>query len=141
MLEINFSQNDIAPEDMPAINSLVAQLSSTPKNITFEQIQKVMKSGFIFTARNNNNLVGITTLTLIHKPTASFGTVEDVVVDKNFRQMGIAKSLMNQLIKKAKELGLNYIDLTSSPKKEVANKLYPSLNFQLRKTNYYRLSL
>jgi len=141
MPKINFSQNDITIDDMPAVNYLMTQLSSTPKNIAFEQIQKVMKNGIIFTARNKGTLIGMATLTFINKPTAFFGTTEDVIVDINFRRMGIAKSLINQLIKKAREMGLNYIDLTSRPEREVANKLYSSLNFELRKTNYYRLSL
>ena len=140
MSEIKYSQNDITAEDMPAINSLMAQLLSTPKNIDYQQIQDVMENGVIFTARNEGNLIGMGTLTFIRKPSAFFGTIEDVVVDKDFRRMGIGKSLMNQLIEKFKGLGMDYIELTSSPKREAANKLYLSLNFELRKTNCYRLT-
>jgi ribosomal protein S18 acetylase RimI-like enzyme len=81
------------------------------------------------------------TLTFIYKPTAFFGTTEDVVVDESFRGKGIARKLMNELIKKAQELGMKQIDLTSNPARESANKFYLSLNFNLRQTNCYRLTL
>lgn len=141
MSEIKFSQNDITPEDMDAFNSLLAQLSSNPKIANFDHISNVMKNGVLFTARNEGALVGMATLTFIHKPTAFFGTIEDVVVDEKFRSQGIAKTLMNQVIQKAKALGMDRIDLTSKPTREKANIFYSSIGFEKRDTNVYRLKL
>lgn len=141
MSEIKFSQNDVELEDMELFNSLLAQLSSNPKIANFDHISNVMKNGVIFTAKNKEILVGIATLTFIHKPTAFFGTIEDLVVDEKFRSQGIAKSLMNQMIQKAKELGMDRIDLTSKPTREKANIFYSSIGFEKRDTNVFRLKL
>lgn len=141
MSDIKFSQNDVTLDDMKDITLLLSQLSSSFKKTTYEHIQKVMQNGIIFTARNDGVLVGMATLTFIYKPTAFFGTTEDVVVDKSFRGKGIAKNLMTELIKKARALEMKQIDLTSKPQRESANNFYLSLNFNLRQTNCYRLIL
>ncbi|MFZ2975052.1 MAG: GNAT family N-acetyltransferase [Candidatus Moraniibacteriota bacterium] len=141
MSEIKFSQNDVKPEDMEAFNSLLTQLSSNPKIATFDHISNVMKNGVIFTARNEDALVGMATLTFVYKPTAFFGTIEDVVVDEKFRSQGIAKTLMNQMIQRGKDLGMDRIDLTSKPIREKANLFYCSIDFEKRDTNVYRLKL
>ncbi|MFA6160437.1 MAG: GNAT family N-acetyltransferase [Parcubacteria group bacterium] len=141
MIEIKFSENDVELEDMDRINYLLTQLSTNSKIATHDHISNVMKNGAIFTARNEGVLVGMATLTFIYKPTAFFGTTEDVVVDEKFRSQGIAKSLMNQMILKAKEIGMDRIDLTSKPTREKANAFYSSIGFEKRDTNVYRLKL
>jgi ribosomal protein S18 acetylase RimI-like enzyme len=141
MPEIKFSQNDITPNDLREINSLLRQLSSHPKTIDYDRISNITKNGIIFTARHEGIIVGMATLTFIYKPTAFFGTTEDVVVDENFRRMGIARKLMLNLIETAKEKKMDCIELTSRPSRQAANNFYLSLDFKIRETNCYRLTL
>ncbi|MDO9231699.1 MAG: GNAT family N-acetyltransferase [bacterium] len=141
MPEIKFSQNDVKPEDMDEFNSLMAQILTHPKTIAYEHLLKVMQNGILFTARNKGTLVGISTLAFAYKPSVFFGTIEEIVVDEKFRSQGIAKTLMNQMIQKAKEIGMDRIDLTSKPIREKANLFYASIGFEKRDTNVYRLKL
>lgn len=141
MSEIKFSQNDIKPEDMEAFNSLMAQILTHPKAIAYDHLLKVMQNGVLFTARNEGTLVGISTLAFAYKPSVFFGTIEEIVVDEKFRSQGIAKTLMNQMIQKGKDLGMDRIDLTSKPIREKANLFYTSIGFEKRDTNVYRLKL
>jgi len=47
-------------------------------------------------------------------------------------------ALMTGLLDLAVSKGLEFVDLTSRPSREVANGLYQSLGFKLRETNCYR---
>ena len=128
MSEIKFSQNDVKPEDMEAFNSLMAQILTHPKTIIYDHLVRVMQNGILFTARNNDTLVGISTLAFAYKPSVFFGTIEEIVVDEKFRSQGIAKTLMNQMIQKGKDLGMDRIDLTSKPIREKANIFYSTIS-------------
>jgi ribosomal protein S18 acetylase RimI-like enzyme len=45
------------------------------------------------------------------------------------------------MIDQARTLGCKTIDLTSRPSREVANRLYARVGFELRETNVYRYEL
>ena len=67
--------------------------------------------------------------------------IEDVVVDKNHRGLGLGKRLLRFVHERAKELGVGSLILTSAPRRVEANGLYRSLGYELRDTNAYRLNL
>ena len=69
------------------------------------------------------------------------GWIEDVVVDKNHRGLGLGKRLLRFVHERAKELGVGSLILTSAPRRVEANGLYRSLGYELRDTNAYRLNL
>jgi ribosomal protein S18 acetylase RimI-like enzyme len=75
---------------------------------------------------------------------ASFATttgnhcrIEDVVVDEKHRGKGLGRRLMSKTIEALREMNVKRVELTSRPSRTVANKLYRSLGFKLRKTNVY----
>lgn len=67
--------------------------------------------------------------------------VEDVVVHPDHQGKGLGKKIMKHVVGEAKKKGVKHIDLTSSPKRIAANKLYQKLNFEPRDTNVYRLKI
>lgn len=137
---IVISENNIAQDDVDRVNELMLQLSPAPKKLDFEKIQKVMDGGLIFAARNEEGLIiGMASLIPARKLFAYFGTIEDVIVDENSRGLGLGKALTNKIIERAKELQMDYLDLTSSPEREAANGLYRSVGFEKRNTNVYRM--
>jgi len=69
------------------------------------------------------------------------GVVEDVVVDKNYRRMGLGTKLMEKLLEKGKELKVFAVELTSNPQREGARRLYQKLGFELLETGVFRLTL
>lgn len=137
MPEIIFSEK-IFPEDLSEIHALLSQLTGEPNQAEFSLLSEVMEKGHIFAARDSGKLIGMATLTIITKPTARFGTVEDVIVDKKYRGQGLGRKLMDKLMEKVAELGLDYIELTSRPSRIEANNLYRKMGFELRETNVYR---
>ena len=86
-------------------------------------------------------IAGILTIAVYRVPTGVRSIIEDVVVDQNFRRLGIAVALLKAAIEYARELGVDGISLTSNPKREAANHLYQALGFERRETNSYYLKL
>ena len=122
---------------------LLSQLTSSKLSFSQKDLERIVasNSSILFTALDetlNNRIVGILTLVLVDIPTGMLAKIEDVVVDKDARGKGIGETMTLVAIQKAKELGITKIDLTSNPKREVANRLYQRLGFKQRTTNVYR---
>jgi len=132
------------PQDVEELNHLLQQLSKTARSVDHEKLTNILKETTIFVARdteNKNKMVGTATLTHITKLTADFGTLEDVVIDENYRKQGIATQLIEEVTKEAKKHNMWYVELTSRPTRVEANKLYQKLGFEERETNIYRINL
>lgn len=129
---------------LKAFKKLIPQLTGEQERYpTREELQKVIQSkdAFIFIAKENNEIIGTLTLAFYHIPSGKRAWIEDVVVDESARGKGVAASLMNHAISVVRENGIRKIDLTSRPFRKAANKLYLKLGFEIRDTNYYRLTL
>ncbi len=143
MIEYRKLKNDEVEQYIKEINLLYGQLSSHHKEISSERLYAVLGSenSFVTGAFDGQKLVGVGSLHIVKMIGGSKGLIEEVVVDGNYRRQGIAKTLMHKIIEEGKTLGLKYLDLTSNPKREAANKLYQSLGFDLRGTNCYRFNI
>lgn len=139
-----FYENDVAvlETNIRNINALIRQLSSGAKRISWKHLKKVTDNSIIFAVMNGSlDVIGMATLTKAYKPTGFFGTMEDVIVDKNYRGKGMGSKLIKLILKKAKKLGMSYVEFTSNPKRIIANKLYQRLGAEKRETNVYRFTL
>lgn len=123
-----------------AIENLIPQLSSTSKIPSKTDLETIVNSNstYLFIAEENNNILGALTLVFNKIPTGEKAWIEDVVVDKLARGKGVGKSLTQFAIDYAISKGVTKIDLTSSPERIAANKLYQKLGFKKRTTNVYR---
>lgn len=142
MVEYEFCV-DQRDNDIEAINHLLSLLTSNSKKLNPLELDNVCRNSKFLVARvgTEKMIIGMATLAVIEIPTGRFGMIEDVVVDDQFRGQGIGKSLVMELIKEAKALGLERVDLTSNPKRLVANQMYQDLGFSKVDTNFYRLKL
>lgn len=138
MIEIervrNSSQNII-----DALNSLLSQLGAD--YILCESLlNQIIESenNYLFVAKDKEQIVGTLTLVFCPIPTGLKAWIEDVVVDEKQRGRGIARMLVERAIDVAKDRGVSSLNLTSRPEREAANRLYQSLGFDIRKTNFYR---
>ncbi len=131
-------------ELLDTLNKLMRQLSSSISPLTNSYLSSVLSvpSFSLFVAKDDSNtIIGAGSLIVFEMLSGKRGTLEDLVIDENQRGKGIGKMLMNEMIKKAREEGVKYIDLTSRPSRVAANHLYQSLGFEKRETNVYRLML
>jgi ribosomal protein S18 acetylase RimI-like enzyme len=95
----------------------------------------------LIVARVDGKIVGMLTLITFPTVTRTRAHVEDVVVDAAARGHGVGSALLREAERLAREAGAQWVDLTSRPAREAANRLYRSYGFELRETNAYRLRL
>jgi len=128
-----------------AINKLLKQLDNTATLLTKEDIKNMIASpaNRLFVARRSDNkeIVGMITLIIYRIPVWKKGWIEDLVVDKKYRNKGIATRLIQHAIENAKADRVLSLNFTSRPEREVANRLYERLGFEKRNTSVYWIKL
>lgn len=124
---------------------LLEQVTVDAQELTDEHFQYLVNdpSTHLFVAKRveDDAIVAMATLIVYRIPYKMKAQLEDVVVDEAVRGKGIGKYMLNYVIEKAKEFGVKSLNLTSSPRKDIANKMYMSLGFEKRETNAYRKNL
>ena len=93
------------------------------------------------TIDDNGVVVGLATVAVLPLASGLRATIEDVVVDSDYRGNGIGRALVEHCVELAREAGCISIHLTSAPFREEANRLYQRLGFSLLTTNPYGLAL
>lgn len=144
MLKItHLTQKDLSAINISQVNDLIQQLSNHNPGYTQASFSQFLSQANLYqlAAFVDDKVIGLASLFIIQKIEVKVGLVEGVVVDEKHRGQGIGEAMMRLLIKKAQQLELDHIDLTSNPKRIAANKLYQKLGFYKRKTNVYRLKL
>jgi ribosomal protein S18 acetylase RimI-like enzyme len=130
-------------QEAEALSRLLAQVSSRAAPLTPERVREVLRtpSTSVLVAKIDGKIVGMALLLTLTTLAGDTGYVEEVVVDKAARGQHLSTALMQSLLDLAAEKGLQFVDLTSRPSRDIANNLYQSLGFQLRATHCYRHSL
>lgn len=142
-------------KELRELSSLMKQLKGQKCIVTEKDIRTAAAHSHVLFVHTKNKLrrrgtrewidmgeiIGLALLIPVHKIDGRCGLIEEVVVDKQYRRLGVGRSMMDALIDRAHSLGLRYLDLTTRPKRKEANNLYPSLGFVKRNTNAYRLGL
>lgn len=135
-----------------AFARLIPQLSSSAAVPGREEIAEVLSSpgttvllALIDRAPDTHGgewaVVGTLTLLIFRIPTGTRAWIEDVVVDRSVRGLGVGEALVSAAVERAGLVGTRTVELTSRPAREAANRLYQRVGFELRETNVYRLKL
>ncbi|WP_218754203.1 GNAT family N-acetyltransferase [Polaribacter sp. R2A056_3_33] len=128
---------------LKAFIKLIPQLSTSCILPNQKDLEDIVSSGntMLFIAEENNNVLGTLTLVFNKIPTGNKVWIEDVVVDNAARGKGVGEKLTQFAIEFTANKGIKSINLTSSPGRIAANKLYQKLGFIKRETNVYRLTI
>tara|TARA_R110000868_G_scaffold369110_1_gene632330 strand:+ start:516 stop:956 length:441 start_codon:yes stop_codon:yes gene_type:complete len=126
-----------------AFKKLIPQLSSSRTLPNKKDLEGIVNSNnaILFIAEENNVILGTLTLVFNKIPTGDKVWIEDVVVDNAARGKGIGKELTLFAIEYVRKKDIKSINLTSSPDRVAANKLYQKLGFVKRVTNVYNLKV
>ena len=136
-------EETLTSSDLPELNKLLPQLSSKLQ-LTSSQLDTILQSScikFSVIRDESKKLIGVASLIFSDTMHGRVGHVEDVVVNGEYRGLGLGKKIIQNLIDLARALNIKHLDLTSKPDRETANALYQKLGFQKRDTNVYRLKL
>ena len=123
-----------------AFAELVPQLSRSSSPPTAEELNKIVahEASTILLASEGKTILGSMTLVLFPIPTGMRARIEDVVVDERARGRGVGEALNRRALAIAVNAGAKTVDLSASPSREAANRLYRRLGFVTRETNIYR---
>ena len=112
---------------LKAFKKLIPQLTGDPERYpTREELEEVIQSEdtLVFVAKENDEILGTTTLALYRIPSGIKAWIEDVVVDESARGKGVSVAVMNHAMDAARQIGVEKVDLTSQPFRVAANNLY-----------------
>lgn len=94
----------------------------------------------LFAAYDDDDIVGMLTLTCCHTLSCSKYWIEDVIVDDLCRGKGVGRALVKAAVKHVKSLDDNsVIYLTSNPSRVSARALYRSEGFEEYETGVFRM--
>jgi protein-tyrosine phosphatase len=132
---------ELTEELVDAFARLIPQLSSSALPVGRQELAAVLANPctYLMIARDEaGEINGTLTLVTFRIPTGTRAWIEDVVVDESVRGRGVGEALSRAAVDIASDLGARTVELTSRPSREVANRLYQRLGFELRDTNVYR---
>ena len=86
---------------------------------------------------DEGRILGTLTLVLYRVSSGLKARIEDVIVDEAARGQGVGEALVREGMRRATELGVRTVELTSMPYRESANRLYRRLGFVRKPTNVY----
>jgi ribosomal protein S18 acetylase RimI-like enzyme len=129
---------EATPELVETIERLLPQLSEARTPPTLEELSETVAGETLLVALDDDGEV-LGTLTLVSYRVSSGpkARIEDVIVDHAARGQGIGEALVRDAMRRATELGVRTVELTSMPYRESANRLYRRLGFVRRPTNVY----
>lgn len=130
----------VTAEVTAAFEKLIPQLNTSSPLPTFKELESLISSGntYLFAGIENDIIMGTISVVIYQIPTGRKAWIEDVIVDKSARGQGYGKQLMLHALEFLKTKDVLFVNLTSHPSREAANKLYHNMGFNLRETNVYR---
>lgn len=126
--------------DLEAVRALVLQLDSTA-TVNERSLYQAIVEGYVSTAYEDGKLVGMGWIFPRQTMLRRQAVVEDMIVDPSQRGKGLGEKILHDLLRWAKEQGVEMVELTTNPKRIAANSLYQKVGFQLHITNHYLLDL
>ena len=130
-------------ELLEALIALLSQLNPKLKPLTVERLSGVISdpATTLLVVSDGVRIVGAAAVLVYATPAFVKARIEDVVVDEHSRGQGVGEALVRRCIEVARERGAEIVELQSARWRDVANRLYPRIGFQLRESNLYRLEL
>jgi ribosomal protein S18 acetylase RimI-like enzyme len=130
----------MTPEIVAGFERLLPQLAPRAPQLGARELGEIVAgpATTLFVARREDMIVGAVTLVVFRIPSGLRARIESLVVDAGARGGGVGAALCRVALERARERGADTVDLTSSPSREAANRLYHRLGFAQRTTNVYR---
>lgn len=97
------------------------------------------RNSYIFLAKVDGVVAGMVTLNITITLRGAYGTINDLVVDQVYRGQGLGRKLMEAAHEVAWCGPCTHINLTSSPHRETAHRLYQDMGYTIKETGVFRL--
>ena len=134
--------NQSVPSNFPEILNLYKQLWDNWQYFNEEKLKTIYQTDLetarkqYLVARKDKKIVGVCSLSTTNNwHYLKVTEIEELIVDKSYRNQGIGKMLLNKAVNIAKEKGCYRVELHSNLKRIDAHKFYESNGFE--KGSYY----
>ena len=134
----------VTPDLVAAFAELVPQLSPGRAPPSGAELEKILRDDrvHLFVARSSDGAIhGAVALVFYRVPTGIRARIEDLIVSRSRRGLGLGRALMVCAMQAARDGQAHVLDLTSNPSRTRANALYKQLGFRRWETSVYRLEL
>jgi len=109
--------------------------------IAEEDLEEMKSQPNVWFIELKEEIVALAIVSFVISLTRRTLTIEDFIVDKNYRKQGYGKRLMQQIIDFAKSKYIHCIDISCKKENYPARRLYEKMGFKNRKQVSYRLWL
>lgn len=132
----------VTDSEISDIHFLMRQLSANAELPSRDKFSELLndRNLVVLGAFDGERIVGTLSLVFYRLISGTRARIEDVVVHENSQGLGVGRLLCQYAIEIYHASGARTLDLTSTPKRLAANRLYLSLGFIERETNVYRLN-
>lgn len=137
---VKFIKKRFGHLDILELGNLVHQLDESAV-VNEQSLYRALLNGHVARVYRRGLLIGMGWIFVRQTLLRKQAVIEDMVVDERYRGRGIGRKILEQLIRWARNEGVEVIELTSSQRRIVANNLYRSAGFKLHPTNHYLLKL
>jgi len=136
---------EATPEIEAALARLLPQLNATLPLPTMERLRALVAdpAATLLVARDGDEIIGTATVIVYTTPFWIKARLDEVVVDQSARGKGVGEAIVHACLDVARDRGAQVAELQSGrgPARDVANRLYRRMGFQLRDSNLYRFTL
>jgi len=136
---------EATPEVEQALSRLLPQLNATLPLPTMDRLRALMAdpAATLLFARDGDEIIATATVIVYTTPFWIKARLDEVVVDQSARGKGVGEAIVRACLDVARERGAQVAELQSGrgPARDVANRLYRGMGFQLRDSNLYRFTL
>jgi len=136
---------EATPALQQALARLLAQLNPILPPPDLQRLQRLLADPDVtlLVARDDEKIVGTTTVIVYTTPFWIKARLDEVVVDEPARGKGVGEDLVKAALDVARERGAQIAELQSGrmPARQAAHRLYERLGFQLRSSDLFRISL
>ena len=124
--------------DFGEATKLINQLDPSAQ-VSEDSFFRSQLNGYMSRKYLDDKLVGIGWIYPRRTALRSQAVIEDVVVDQAYRGQGHGEWITRDLLKWARDNGIQVVELTSGSHRVAANNLYKKVGFVLHPTNHYLL--
>lgn len=121
------------------VSELFKQLSPNKRQSRLNEVLTENNKVSVLACFIGDRIVGIASMAVYRVISGSKGWIEDVVVDKDYRGMGIGRKLIEKLLAISIEQQLIEVLLFTEEHRTSAIELYEKLGFNKRDSNIYIL--
>ena len=135
------TKSDLNPTLQKEVSDLFRKLGGNMKQVDLKEVLNENNRATFACCWQSHRIIGMALMCQYSVISGTKGWIEDVVVDTEFRGLGIGRKLMNRLLEEAKKKNLTELLLFSADHRKAAIGLYTDLGFKRKDSGLYNLKM